>query len=205
LIGPSTILYFLIALTIVLIASVAFRPSITTGVAGKILAFTALFLLPVLCISAGVSAHMDRSHETRFCISCHSMENYGKSLYIDDAHYLPAAHFQNHRVPPDMACFTCHADYSVYGDLKDKMAGMSRIYLQYISKPPNPITIKGGYQNSQCLHCHLGARSFEEGPTHQALMDTLKSGEMSCLTSGCHDKAHDAAHVDQQKMWRPVQ
>jgi len=203
--GPSALLYALIGLTIVLIATVAFRPAITTGAAGKILAFTALFLLPALCVAAGVSAHMERSHETRFCISCHSMENYGKSLYVDDPHYIPAAHFQNHRVPADSACNACHADYSVYGNLKDKMVGMKRVYMQFVSKPPNPIRIEGGFKNNQCLHCHLGARSFEEGPTHQTMMDSLKSGDVSCISSGCHDTVHNAAQVDQQKMWRPAQ
>jgi len=201
--GPPAMLYILIGLTIALIAAVLLKPSVTSGAGGKILAFIALFLLPSLCVLAGVSSHVERSHETRFCISCHSMVNYGRSLYIDDANYIPAAHFQNHRVPPDAACAACHADYSVYGGLKDKWQGMRRVYMQYVSKPPNPITIPGGFSNRQCLRCHLGARSFEENPTHQAMMDSLRSGEFSCITSGCHDSIHNADQVDHLKMWRP--
>jgi nitrate/TMAO reductase-like tetraheme cytochrome c subunit len=42
---------------------------------------------------------MERSKTTTFCLSCHTMESFGKSLYVDDPTHIPAAHFQNHRVP----------------------------------------------------------------------------------------------------------
>ncbi len=130
---------------------------------------------------------------------------YGRSLYVDDPSHIPAQHFQNHRVPADTACHACHADYSIYGPLKDKLAGLTRIYLQYVSSPPNPITIPGGFKNAQCLHCHLGARAWEENPVHAAIRDSLISNEMSCLTSGCHDTAHDVANLGHLKFWKPVQ
>jgi cytochrome c-type protein NapC len=194
-----------IALSIVLAAIFLIRPSVTTGAGWKILAFIGLCVLPALCIVGGMNTHMQRSEQTRFCISCHVMIPYGQSLYVDDPSHIPAQHFQNHRVPPDMACYSCHADYSIYGPLKDKMQGLKRIYMQYVSTPPNPITIPGGFQNAQCLHCHLGARSFEENPVHAAMMDALKSNQTSCLTSGCHDTAHDVANLSHQKFWKPVQ
>jgi cytochrome c-type protein NapC len=132
---------------------------------------------------------------------------YGQSLYIDDANHIPAQHFQNHRVPADMACYSCHADYTLYGPLNDKMRGLERIYLQYVTQPPDPaaIRIPGGFKNAQCLHCHAGARSFEENPVHSPMMSTLISNQVSCLGSGCHDAAHDIASLDQQKFWKPVQ
>lgn len=204
-IGPTGILVALISLTIVLAGVFLVRPSITAGVTGKILAFVALCILPALCIATGMSTHMQRSEQTRFCISCHSMENYGKSLYLDDAKHIPAQHFQNHRVPADMACYACHTDYTIFGPMKDKLKGVTRIYLQYVSTPPNLITIPGGFKNAQCLHCHAGARDFEENPVHSAMMSTLTSNQLSCISSGCHDSVHDASNVDHLKMWRPGQ
>jgi cytochrome c-type protein NapC len=132
---------------------------------------------------------------------------YGQSLYVDDPGHIPAQHFQNHRVPADMACYSCHADYTIYGPLKDKLQGLKRIYVQYVSTAPDPaaIRIAGGFKNAQCLHCHLGARSFEENPVHAAMMDSLKSEQVSCLGSGCHDTAHDVVNVSHLKMWRPAQ
>lgn len=203
--GLTAILYAQIVLTIVLAGVFLVRPSVTAGASGKIIAFIGLCVLPALCIVAGMNTHMERSETTKFCISCHAMERYGQSLHIDDPKFIPAAHFQNHRVPADMACFSCHADYTIYGPLRDKMRGLTRIYMQYVSKPPDPITIPGGFQNSQCLHCHSGARSFEESPTHSAMMDTLKAGELSCVSSGCHDSIHDVKNLSGKKFWSPAQ
>ena len=74
-IGPTGILVALIVLTIALTAVFLVRPSITAGATGKILAFVALCVLPGLCVVAGMSTHMQRSEQTKFCISCHAMEN----------------------------------------------------------------------------------------------------------------------------------
>ena len=194
-----------IALSIVLAAVFLIRPSLTSAAGWKIVAFIGLCVLPALCILGGMNTHVQRSEQTQFCVSCHVMIPYGKSLYADDPSHIPAQHFQNHRVPPDMACYSCHADYSIYGPLKDKMQGLKRIYMQYVSTPPNPITIPGGFKNAQCLHCHLGARGFEENPVHAAMMDSLKSNQTSCLTSGCHDTAHDVANLNHQKFWKQAQ
>jgi cytochrome c-type protein NapC len=196
-----------IALSVVLAAIFLIRPSLTRAAGWKIVAFIGLCVLPALCIVGGMSAHVQRSEQTRFCISCHVMIPYGQSLYVDDASHIPAQHFQNHRVPVDMACYSCHADYSIYGPLKDKLQGLKRIYIQYVSTAPDPASIRipGGFQNAQCLHCHLGARNFEENPVHAAMLDSLKSNQTSCLTSGCHDTAHDVANLSHQKFWKPVQ
>ncbi|MGB6198432.1 MAG: NapC/NirT family cytochrome c [Candidatus Acidiferrales bacterium] len=203
--GPIEILVALIAVTIVLAAVLLVRPAITAGATGKVLAFVALCVLPVLCIDAGVSAHMQRSEQTTFCISCHSMETHGLSLYVDDPNYIPANHFQNHLVPADTACYACHTDYTIYGPLKDKLQGLKRVYMQYVSTPPKVFVISGGYSNLQCLHCHAGARNFVENPSHSAMMDSLTSNQVSCITSGCHDTIHNADQVSNVKLWRPGQ
>lgn len=196
-----------IVLSIVLAAVFLIRPSVTHAVGWKVLAFIGLCVLPALCIVGGMNTHIQRSEQTRFCISCHVMIPYGQSLYVDDPSHIPAQHFQNHRVPVNMACYSCHADYTIYGPLKDKLQGLKRIYLQYVSSPPDPASIRipGGFKNAQCLHCHLGARNFEENAVHAALLGSLKSEQTSCLTSGCHDTAHDIANLSHLKVWRPEQ
>ena len=199
------ILIFQITLSIILAAIFLFRPSLTRATSWKIVAFVGLCVLPGLCLIGGINTHVQRSETTKFCTSCHVMVPYGQSLYIDDAAHLPAQHFQNKRVPVDMACYSCHADYGIYGSLNDKMRGLTRLYLQYVSTPPDPaaIRIPGGFKNAQCLHCHLGARSFEGNPIHAAMLDSLKSEQVSCLGSGCHDAAHDIANLSHQKFWNP--
>jgi hypothetical protein len=95
----------IIVLSIILIALLQIRPFITAAQGGKIIAFIAFFILPIVATVLGASIHLEQSTSTQFCLSCHVMEAHGKSLYIDDPSYLPAAHFQNNRIPKEQACF----------------------------------------------------------------------------------------------------
>jgi len=201
---PVGFLYAVLIITIVVIAVVVISPSITVGRGGKILAFLALFILPVLSGLLGYEQHMERSKQTTFCLSCHVMEPYGRSLHVDDPTWIPAAHYQNNRVPRDEACYTCHTDYVMYGTIKSKWRGLHHIYVQYFGKPTPPLHLYHPFNNRECLHCHLGSRSFEEGATHNAdpeIMADIKSNKMSCLTSGCHDQIHNTSKLNEVKYW----
>jgi len=191
----------LIVLTIALAVVFLVRSSITVGATGKILAFVGLCVLPALCIGTGWSVQQERSELTSSCIACHSMESHGKSLYVADPSYIPAQHFQNHLVPPDKACYTCHTDYARYGSFEDKLRGLKYIYMQYVSTPPKTIRISGAYSNLQCLHCHADARGFSDNPAHNAIMGSLTRNQISCLT--CHEMIHNASEVGSLKMWVP--
>ena len=197
--GQIGVLVILVVLTIILAGVFLVRPSFTAGATGKILAFVGLCILPTLCIGTGMSFHMQRSQQTAYCISCHSMETHGQSLYVLNASYIPAQHFQNHLVPPNQACYTCHTDYTMYGPLKDKLKGLRYLYMEYVSTPPKTIHLDGQYSNLQCLHCHTGMRSFDENPTHTAIMGSLKTNQISCIS--CHNMIHNASEVGHLKMW----
>jgi nitrate/TMAO reductase-like tetraheme cytochrome c subunit len=205
---PTAIVLVLLAFTVVFIAVIIARPEVTIARGGKILAFLALFVLPVFAGFTGLENHINRSQETSFCLSCHVMGGYGKSLLVDDASYIPAAHYQNNRVPRAEACYTCHTDYTMYsGAVKAKLRGLHHLYAQYIGKPSQPIHLYTPYNNRECLHCHLGARSFEQGAVHTAdpqTMTDIKSNKLSCVSSGCHDMVHNVSQQDHQKFWKPV-
>jgi cytochrome c-type protein NapC len=205
--SPSALLDILLVVSVVLIAIIAFRPAITHNREGKMLAFVAFLILPVVCMLWGASEHIDRSKQTAFCLSYHIMESHGKSLYVDDPSYLAAAHFQNHRIPVEEACYTCHTDYALYGGVVAKLRGLRHICIQYLGTPPSPANIKpyNPYNNRECLYCHRGARSFESNPIHMAILDSLKSNPMSCMTSGCHDTVHNVGNLNQVKFWSPAQ
>ncbi len=198
---PIWLILALLIGTVAAIAIVIVAPGVTVSRAGKALAFLALFVFPLAVSFLGAAEHLDRSKQTKFCLSCHVMEPYGRSLYINDKTYVPAAHFQNNRIPRDHACYTCHTNYTIFGTVHDKLRGLKHAYKYYISKPANPIKLYEPFNNRECLHCHQGARSFEEGSTHSAFMDDIKANKMSCTTSGCHDQIHNAAHPDQLKYW----
>lgn len=204
---PTIAVVILVLFTAVLVAVVAVRPAITASRAGKILAFGVLFFLPLFSLVAGMGNEMERSKSTAFCLSCHIMESYGKSLHIDDASYLAAAHFQNHRVPAGEACYTCHTNYAMFGSFKAKIGGLRHLYVYYLKEQPLPQNIKlhDAFNNRECLHCHLGARSFEQGATHNAdpaTLPAIKANTLSCISSGCHDTVHNVGRWgDKVKFW----
>jgi cytochrome c-type protein NapC len=189
-----------ILLTIILIGLLLIRPSITAAQGGKIVAFIAFFILPVVATVLGASIHLENSTSTQFCLSCHVMESHGKSLYIDDPGYLPAAHFQNNRIPKEQACFTCHTDYTMFGDVNAKLRGVKHLYVYYFKGAPEKLALYEPFKNRECLHCHATARSYEETSPHQEMKDQLASNDMSCLT--CHTKVHDVANLAKTKKWK---
>jgi cytochrome c-type protein NapC len=205
---PTFLILAVLVVTIALAGLVALRPNLTLARGGKILAFLAFFIFPVFAGMLGLENHMERAKQTSFCLSCHIMGQYGQSLYVDDSSYIPAAHFQNGRVPREEACYTCHTDYSIFGGLKSKVRGLHHIYAQYVTTPKQPIKLYHPYNNRECLHCHEGSRSFEQGAIHTAepqTMADIKSNKLSCTTSGCHDTIHNVGQLDHVKFWKPVQ
>jgi cytochrome c-type protein NapC len=206
--ATTSFLIALIAVSGILCAVLVFRPSFSFSRGGKILAFVSVFIFPVLAGSGGVAEHLERSKRTEFCTSCHIMENYGTSLRIDDPSFLPAAHFQNNRVPRDQACYTCHTDYAMFGNFNAKMRGLRHLYVQYFGTIPEKPALYEPYNNRECLHCHSGARTFEEGATHNAedgRIDLIKSNQLSCRSTGCHDFIHGVKDLPQLKLWTPGQ
>jgi cytochrome c-type protein NapC len=195
-----------LAITIAIACLVVLRPGLMTMRGGKILAFLGLFIFPAMAAMLGFESHLERSKETSFCLTCHIMAPYGRSLYVDDPSFIPAAHFQNARIPRDQACYTCHTDYSIYGGLKSKVRGLHHIYAQYLTTPKQPIKLYSAYNNRECLHCHLGARSFEQGAVHTAdpqTMQDIKNNKLSCTSSGCHANVHNVAQAGGVKYWKP--
>src|SRR5262245_17010267 len=154
------ILLGLIAITLFLLIALAIRPEVTRVPGGKVIAFLVVFVAPALALFGGASAHMERSKTTRFCLSCHIMEPYGKSLLVDDAEFVPAQHYQNARIPRDHACYTCHTDYVMFGGVRSKLRGMRHVFVNYLGTPPDTIKLYTPFNNRECLHCHGGARSF---------------------------------------------
>lgn len=199
-----------IVLTIGLSLLVGFRANLTRSREGKVLAFAALFILPVLSVWGGFSEHMERAQSRTFCVSCHVMEDYGRSLTIDDPSYIPARHFQNRLIPREQVCFTCHTTYTMFGDYSAKLRGVRHLYVQYLGSVPKPEAIKlyDPYNNRECLHCHQGARTFEENTAHNKVPDLLirvKSNQLSCTSSGCHEFIHDVGTLKDAKLWKESQ
>jgi cytochrome c-type protein NapC len=119
---------------------------------------------------------------------------------VDDAAWLPAQHYQNHRVSRDQACFTCHTNYTLFGDAQAKLRGLRHVYVYYIGHIPGKIELYEPYQNRECLHCHAGARSFEESDLHKDIRAELDSNATSCLE--CHDAVHNVGELAEKPLWQ---
>ena len=194
-------LSLLVVLTVVLILAIASRPAMTAGRAGRVLAFVAFCVLPIVVTAVGVGAHLEHSKSTEFCLSCHVMGPYGESLYFEDESHVAALHFQNRWIPPERACFTCHTTYTMFGDLRAKMQGLKHVYVYYLGKVPEQLELYEPYNNRECLSCHGGARRFEASELHLEVRDELSSGDTSCMD--CHEPIHDIDGLAAAARWSP--
>jgi nitrate/TMAO reductase-like tetraheme cytochrome c subunit len=183
------------------IVMVMVRPTLAAGAGGRILALVAIAILPAVATTFGMNAHLEASKSTEFCLSCHVMEPYGESLRLDDLAHVPAAHFQNSRVPRDHACYSCHTTYSMYGDAAAKWKGLRHLYINYIGTIPAKLELYEPFNNRECLHCHDGARTFEANEFHAEYRQELATNETSCLE--CHDLAHEVDKLDELERWDP--
>jgi nitrate/TMAO reductase-like tetraheme cytochrome c subunit len=196
----TLLLTALAVVAIVLVAVIVRRPGLTAAAGGKALAFVAFFLLPVVVTSLGLRRHVELSKKTEFCLSCHIMEPYGKSLLADDPDSLVASHYQNNRIPRDEACFTCHTTYTIFGDAKAKLNGLKHLWVNYVGTKPAKVELYAAYNNRECLHCHAGARSYEENEMHADDLAGLAAGTTRCLE--CHSTVHDVDNVASKATWK---
>jgi cytochrome c-type protein NapC len=186
--------------TVLVIIVVMARPSLAIGAGGKTLALVAVAVLPAVATTFSLNAHLEASKTTEFCLSCHVMQPYGESLELDDLAHVPAAHFQNSRVPRDHACYSCHTTYTMYGDAEAKWKGMRHLWINYFATIPAKIELYEPFKNRECLHCHDGARTFEANDFHQEYRNEITTNETSCLE--CHDLAHDIEKLGELERWK---
>jgi len=185
--------------TALVVVMIMIRPSLVVGATGRTLSLVAFAVLPVVATTFGMNAQLEASKSTEFCLSCHAMEPYGESLKLDDLAHVPAAHFQNSRVPRDHACFSCHTTYTMYGDAAAKWKGLRHLYVNYIGTIPAKIELYEPFKNRECLHCHGGARTFEEQDFHIEYREALQTNETSCLE--CHDLTHEVEKLGELPKW----
>ncbi len=159
--------------------------------------------LPGLVLLLGSSHQMKQAGTTEFCLSCHEMQPYGVSLRIADPDHLPAAHFQNKRIPRDRACYSCHTSYTMFGGVSDKVRGAKHVWKHFFAGRDGdaPLHLYDPFLNRECLHCHAGARSYEESFGHEDMLRDLADESASCLD--CHDTTHAIDTIEGHELWEP--
>lgn len=167
---------------------------------GRVALLVGIVAVPLLVSAGSLSSGFHQSSRTSFCLSCHEMQRYGMSLFADNRAALAAAHYQNRLVERDSTCYSCHADYAMFGDVKAKLNGLRHVWVHYFGKIPETIALYQPYPSANCLHCHDDARRFVEAPPHQPILGALYDGKTSCLS--CHNVAHDMNAVEGHRLWQ---
>lgn len=179
----------------ILVWFLARRPALHRGT--KIALLFGIGLLPLGTAATGNIQGYEATKSRRFCGSCHVMTPYAR----DSADPLSDSLAARHARAPAFGgnnCYTCHADYGMYGTITTKIGGMRHVYEYLLHFHALPIEealprihLRGRFKNDTCMQCHSthGPLWLEVGD-HAALLDELRRGEVSCASEGCHGPAH---------------
>ncbi len=152
-----------------------------------------LGILPVFVVLLGTGVSYERSKTVPFCASCHIMESRIHDLKDPQSDGLAATHYKNRYIREDQ-CFTCHTDYSLFGDAKAKLTGLRHVYAMTARKVKEPLKLYQPYNTTNCLHCHGESKKFLEAENHQDILQDLRNGSTSCLD--CHGPAHNVVNSE---------
>jgi len=183
----------LLAVAGLALLAVTLAPGLRGSRGWRALGFTAFFVFPVLFAATTIPADFHHMKQVEFCGSCHVMDRHVQSLTYDDDEPLASVHYRNNYVPQETACYSCHVDYAMFGGVKAKVNGLHHVRAFLRDPKPRKIELYEPYSNANCLHCHVNSERFREAETHAGETDfvaRVSSGDLSCLSAGCHDEAH---------------
>jgi len=163
----------------------------------KLLLLAGLGVFPILSAGSGNYAGFEQTTKREFCNGCHVMRPWVADAEDPASTSLAALHARNDLFG-DRNCYTCHADYGMFGTVATKMGGMRHVYYyvtEYhdwpIARFVDEIRIRRPFPNSTCTHCHSTTLPFwQQVPDHKAMQDT---DAVSCASKGCHGPAHPFA------------
>lgn len=184
-----------IAAALILIWFLFAKPALTGPI--KVVLFFGLGALPLGAAMSGNVAGFEHTTTTEFCGSCHVMEPYAESTRDLESGGLAAIHGQN-REFGDRSCYVCHKDYGMFGAVTTKIGGFDHMRAYYggywnmpLEEALPEFEIYEPYPNDNCMYCHsTELPSFVDTGDHAGLIDEIRTGEVSCVSAGCHGPAH---------------
>jgi hypothetical protein len=164
--------------------------------------------LGVFPIGAAMTGNIEGYEATKarsFCGSCHVMVPHASDSNNPDGHSLSSRHARN-KLFGDENCYTCHADYGMFGTITTKLGGMKHVWLYYtqyrntsLAEAKKTIHLYEPYPNDNCMQCHsTKVDVWLSVPDHKAALEEVRSGEISCASGGCHGFAHPYTKTDEQ-------
>jgi cytochrome c-type protein NapC len=177
------------------------RPRLNGAV--RLLLLAGLGVFPLITAGTGNLAGFDATTTRQFCGGCHVMEPWVADA-ADPASVSLAARHSRNQLFGQKSCYTCHADYGMYGTVVTKLNGLHHVvaYLRRYRDVPiahalGEIRMYRPYPNQSCTHCHSTALpGFAAVADHRILGEPGRA-EVSCASEGCHGPAHPFAWAAQ--------
>ena len=163
----------------------------------KSLLLLGLGVFPGIVSLTGNIASFEYTLSRPFCGSCHVMGPYLRDAEDPKSNSLAALHSRNHKFGEN-SCYTCHADYQMFGAITTKMNGMRHLFkyvTEYASTGPDgeggpPIHLYKPFQSAACMQCHstTGKRYLDQ---HGDQVEQIRAGDIAC--TDCHSEVHPLA------------
>jgi nitrate/TMAO reductase-like tetraheme cytochrome c subunit len=176
------------------------RPAIDKAV--KIILLFGIGILPIATAANGNIAGYHAMKTRDFCGSCHVMTPYAKDSGDLLSMGLAARHGRNEAFGADN-CYTCHADYGMFGTITTKIGGLRHVY-EYtfnfhqltLEEALPKIHIRKPFPNSTCIRCHSTQNQmWLRIGDHASTLDEVRAEKVSCASVGCHGAAHPFSHA----------
>lgn len=146
-------------------------------------------VLPLAVVFFGYHYGLEAAKTVNACGACHVMTPYVRDLRDPRSDTLAARHFKN-RYIQENHCYTCHADYGMFGTVQAKWEGLGHVVRHATGAYSLPLEIAHPYSNARCLDCHGESQKF--ATTHdEETRGGAAAGRLSCLE--CHGPAHRPA------------
>ena len=156
--------------------------------------------LGVFPIGVAAAGNIEGFHATKqrnFCGSCHVMTPYQSDSGDPKSLSLASRHGRN-KLFGEENCYTCHADYGMFGTVTTKIGGMKHVWMYFtefrntsLEEAKKTIHLYKPYPNDNCMQCHSTDLALWQGhPDHKAALQDVRDGRMSCASAGCHGYAH---------------
>ena len=169
------------------------------GKATKVVLLFGLGVMPLAASLAGNVSGFEYTTSREFCASCHVMLPYTQDAEDPASNSLAAIHSRNGAFGNE-SCYTCHADYAIFGAATTKANGLKHLYhyvTDYADTGPYgeggpPIHMYKPFQNGMCTRCHsTTAPAWSGNEEHAGMVEDLRAGNATCLD--CHDDVHPRA------------
>ena len=158
----------------------------------KVLLLFGLGVMPIGVALTGNIAGFEYTLKREFCGSCHVMLPYTEDAADPSSTSLAAVHSRNHSFGEE-SCYTCHADYQLFGAMTTKVNGLKHLFYyvtEYANTGPygeggKPIHMYKPFQNAMCTRCHsMTAPSWLAREDHAGVVEDLRAENAKCID--CH-------------------